>query len=123
MLPPSSTQVTTETSTMNPALPRRTGLRAALGTLLLASMALALIGSSLDARQDKGKDKNKDDKSKAGKTKLGLILTEPGASKGYTLIASMNSRETYLIDVEGRVVNTWKSDCNLGSSAYLLENG
>jgi hypothetical protein len=29
----------------------------------------------------------------------------------------------YLIDLEGRVVRTWVSDCYPGQSAYLLENG
>lgn len=54
---------------------------------------------------------------------LGLQLNDPKASPGYTLIAPTNSTNTYLIDMEGRVVNTWKSDCQPGLSAYLLENG
>ncbi|HVS39557.1 MAG TPA: aryl-sulfate sulfotransferase, partial [Gemmataceae bacterium] len=48
---------------------------------------------------------------------------DPKASPGYTLIAPSNSNNTYLIDMEGRVVNTWKSDTPPGLSAYLLENG
>jgi Arylsulfotransferase (ASST) len=55
--------------------------------------------------------------------KVGLMTNKSGACTGYTLIAPMNSRDTYLIDLEGRVVHTWKSDATLGSSAYLLENG
>src|SRR5262249_40356034 len=40
-----------------------------------------------------------------------------------TLLAPMNSRNTYLLDMQGRVVRTWKSDCEPALSAYLLENG
>ncbi len=43
-------------------------------------------------------------------TKGGLSINEPGAFQGYSLLAPMNSQETFLIDMEGRVVNTWKSD-------------
>jgi hypothetical protein len=57
------------------------------------------------------------------KPKLGLLANDEKACKGYTLIASSNSTNTYLIDMEGRVVNTWKSDCAPGLAAYLLENG
>jgi hypothetical protein len=53
----------------------------------------------------------------------GLIVNETGAFAGYTLIASTISTETYLIDMEGRVVNAWHSDYPPGQSAYLLENG
>ena len=52
-----------------------------------------------------------------------MVVNEPGASPGYTLIAPMNSRKTYLIDLEGRVVRTWESRYQAGQSAYLLENG
>ena len=54
---------------------------------------------------------------------FGLLVNDPKASQGYTLLAPANSTNTYLIDMEGRVVNTWKSDCQPGLSAYLLENG
>jgi hypothetical protein len=57
------------------------------------------------------------------KPKLGLLMNEPTAFKGYTLIAPNDSNTTYLIDMDGRVVQTWKSDCHAGESAYLLENG
>jgi hypothetical protein len=57
------------------------------------------------------------------KPKLGLLVNDEKACKGYTLIASSNSTSTYLIDMEGHVVNTWKSDCAPGLAAYLLENG
>ena len=55
--------------------------------------------------------------------KVGLTINNAGASQGYSLLAPMNATETYLIDVEGRVVKTWKSDYTPALSAYLLENG
>lgn len=57
------------------------------------------------------------------KPKLGLHLNDPKAFQGYTLLAPMNSTKTYLIDMQGRVVHTWESDCTPALSAYLLENG
>src|SRR5262249_18633727 len=57
------------------------------------------------------------------KPKIGLLVNESKACKGYTLLASSNSSSTYLIDMEGRVIQSWKSDYNPGLSAYLLDNG
>ncbi len=48
---------------------------------------------------------------------------ESGAFAGYTLLAPLISTTTYLIDMQGRVVHTWKSEYPPGQSAYLLENG
>ena len=53
----------------------------------------------------------------------GLTINKPTAFQGYTLVAPMNSTSTYLIDMEGRIVNEWKSDYTPALSAYLLENG
>jgi len=55
--------------------------------------------------------------------KPGLSIHEPEAYQGYSLLAPMNSTSTYLIDMEGRVVKTWKSEFTPALSAYLLENG
>jgi hypothetical protein len=92
----------------------------ALGVALLAC-AVSVLGlepRALAAAQGKGKG----DRG-PGKAKVGLLVHDPRACKGYTLLASSASHLTYLIDMDGRVVNTWKSDCNPGASAYLLENG
>jgi hypothetical protein len=35
----------------------------------------------------------------------------------------MNSKKTYLIDMQGRVVRTWESKYTAGQCGYLLENG
>ncbi len=43
---------------------------------------------------------------------------------GYTLFSPMiNSKTTYLIDMEGNVVHTWETEYEPGSYAVLLENG
>jgi hypothetical protein len=59
----------------------------------------------------------------AGQPKLGVLVNQPKAAQGYTLLAPSNSTNTYLIDLEGRIVQKWKSDCVPGLSAYLLDNG
>ncbi len=55
--------------------------------------------------------------------KLGLILNDPKAFRGYTVLNPMNKKTTYLIDMEGRVVHSWESEHNSMHAAYLLENG
>ena len=42
---------------------------------------------------------------------------------GYTLIAPLTSKNTYLIDMEGYVINRWVSDYTPNNSVYLLKNG
>ena len=82
----------------------------------VALLTLACLPGAGRAADDGDKPAKKD-------ATLGLLLNDPKASPGYTLIAPSNSTNTYLIDMDGRVVNTWKSDCQPGLSAYLLENG
>ncbi len=53
----------------------------------------------------------------------GLAVNDAKAFQGYTLIAPLTSKTTYLIDMEGKVVRTWESDCTPALSASLLENG
>ena len=55
--------------------------------------------------------------------KGGLAVNDAKAFQGYTLIAPITSTSTYLIDMDGRVVRTWESDCTPALSATLLENG
>ncbi len=52
---------------------------------------------------------------------VGLFTNDNQAYKGYTLF-SPNSN-TYLIDNCGKLINSWNSNYNAGSSVYLLENG
>lgn len=88
--------------------------RLALATKLL--LLLLMVAPSAAAAQDKG-GAGKDAK------KAGLVVNEPGSFQGYTLLAPMHSTKTYLLDMQGRVVKTWESDCTPGQSAMLLENG
>ena len=52
---------------------------------------------------------------------VGLFTNDNQSYKGYTLF-SPNSN-TYLIDNCGKLINSWNSNYNAGSSVYLLENG
>jgi len=70
-----------------------------------------------------GQSATKDGQASKEKAKLGLLVNDPRAFPGYTLVAPMNSKKTYLIDLQGRVVRTWESKYAAGQSAYLLENG
>ena len=54
---------------------------------------------------------------------MGLLLKEEASFGGYTLFAPMHYNTTYLIDNEGRLVNSWDSEYLPSESAYLLENG
>jgi hypothetical protein len=81
---------------------------------LTVGLALAALALAVPAR---GQQPAK------AKPKTGLLVNEPRACTGYTLIASVNSTDTFLVDMQGRVVHTWKSDCNPGLVATLLDNG
>jgi len=53
----------------------------------------------------------------------GLILTTANASPGYTLFSPMGSQYTYLMDLNGNAVKTWRSQGQSTGSVYLLNNG
>lgn len=53
----------------------------------------------------------------------GLKRNEPGALQGYTLLSPLQSRSTYLVDMQGQVVHEWKTESGPGQSDYLLANG
>jgi hypothetical protein len=59
----------------------------------------------------------------SGESALGVTQNKPQAFAGYTLVFPLRSRMTYLIDLQGRVVNDWESQYTAGQEAYLLENG
>ena len=54
---------------------------------------------------------------------VGLIVNEPQAARGYTLINTFRSSSVYLIDHLGRKVHTWKIEEDEIKIAKLLENG
>ena len=54
---------------------------------------------------------------------LGLFTNTPESFDGYTLFGPQNSKETYLINNCGEVVNEWTFAENPGISCYLLDDG
>lgn len=54
---------------------------------------------------------------------VGLIVNEPQAARGYTLINTYGSEAVYLIDHLGREAHTWKLEGYGVKQAKLLENG
>ncbi len=104
---------------------------AATLAMVLATLGAILPGVSagLSPADEPAPDKVKADPTPKGEAakpapaKFGLLQNDSLAFQGYTLIAPMFSKTTYLIDMEGKVVRTWESDCTPGVSAYLLENG
>ncbi len=107
-----------------------------VGAAATMAMLLAMLGAMLpdvsaglspedELGQDIANDKasSKGEPSKAPPIKVGLLLNDSRAFQGYTLIAPMFSKSTYLIDNLGMVVRTWESELTPGVSTYLLENG
>ena len=65
----------------------------------------------------------KQDDSKPAPVKLGLLINDPKALQGYTLISPFDSSKTFLLDMQGRVVRSWETGCPPALSAFLLDNG
>ncbi len=63
------------------------------------------------------------DAAKSAPVKLGLIVNEPRAQQGYTLMSPFDSSRTFLIDMQGRVVRSWEAGCSPALSAFVLDNG
>jgi hypothetical protein len=93
---------------------------------ILLSLLLAGTAPVPDvAAQPKGENtsKGKTKPAKEPGVKLGLSLNAPGAFQGYTLISPLMFKKSYLIDMNGKVVNSWETNCDPATCAYLLENG
>jgi hypothetical protein len=54
---------------------------------------------------------------------IGMLQNTEGSFNGYTMISSLNSTTTYLVDNCGNQVNNWTSEFPPGAAAYLLEDG
>lgn len=54
---------------------------------------------------------------------MGLKQYVPGNENGYVLFSPIGSKQTFLIDKCGKLVNSWLSDNRPGQSVYLLSNG
>ena len=53
----------------------------------------------------------------------GVRLKTDQASPGYTLIAPFGGQDTFLIDLDGKVVHSWTTERRPSQAAYLLEDG
>ncbi len=53
----------------------------------------------------------------------GLVHREDGVWDGYTLIAPLNGRTVYLVDIEGKPVHSWATTHMPAGGAHLLANG
>lgn len=60
---------------------------------------------------------------KAANGHSALIYAAPGFYDGYTLLAPLASKTTYLLNGRGEIVHTWESDFFAGRAAYLCEDG
>jgi hypothetical protein len=96
---------------------------------VLGMPALALDDAKPATAQDKSKaapskdGKAKNEPAKSSAPKLGLSINDARAFQGYTLLAPMSSTTTYLLDMQGRVIHSWASDCYPALCPLLLENG
>ena len=92
-------------------------------TLLLACGVITYPVTAQTPKDKEAPAKGKDAKGKETPVKLGLSINLPKAFQGYTLLAPLKATTTYLLDMQGKVVKTWKADCNPALFPYLLENG
>lgn len=53
----------------------------------------------------------------------GTCAVSTGAFQGYTLYSPNNSRQAFLVDMNGTIVHTWQMADRGGYSTYLLDNG
>jgi hypothetical protein len=53
----------------------------------------------------------------------GVRVKTDAATPGYLLFAPLNSDTTFLVDNDGRVVRTWKSEFAPGAAVTMLDNG
>jgi hypothetical protein len=87
-------------------------------------MLVAAAPAKDDAKPLPAKDAApKKEEPKTDTVKLGLSINDPRALQGYTLMSPFVSPNTYLLDMQGRVVRTWRTDCSPALCASLLENG
>ena len=54
---------------------------------------------------------------------IGILRNDAGSYNGYTLFTPNATKNTFLINNCGEIVQQWTSNFNPGNSVYLLENG
>lgn len=53
----------------------------------------------------------------------GVRVKEASALDGYVLLAPLNSKSIHLLDLDGKIAHTWKTEQPPGGGTYLLPNG
>ncbi|HEV3445777.1 MAG TPA: aryl-sulfate sulfotransferase [Gemmataceae bacterium] len=86
-------------------------------------LALGVVSAQDAVQPPKSKAESPKGKAEAKAPKLGLLINDPKAFQGYTVLATQTSGVTYLIDMQGKVVRKWEAKSNPALCAYLLENG
>ncbi len=92
-------------------------------TLALAAVVSLSVSFGPATAQDPAAQAKGDATPPLPKVKLGLTVNDPRALQGYTLLSTMNSKSIYLLDNQGRVVHTWKTEATSLHCCYLLPNG
>ena len=114
----------------SPTVPRvRVAMQSGVSTGLI-TIAVA-IASGLASGNRPATAQDADPKAKAAdkaappapKVKLGVVVDDPKALQGYTLLNTINSKNVYLLDHAGRVVHSWKPETNTSHCCYLLPDG
>lgn len=87
-------------------------------------MAMALqFAAPLPAQEARDAQEAPDARDAPDAREKGVLKKLSGAQPGYTLFAPFDLGDTYLIDLDGRVVHQWKSKFPPGQCVELLENG
>src|SRR5262245_45887696 len=90
-------------------------------TFLLAATALAIPVRSEPAPAGPRQDPPKPEAS--AEEPRGLRSNAPGAFDGLTIIQPLRSKDVHLVDMDGKVVHTWKTQYTPGAWLHLLPNG
>ncbi len=98
-------------------------LKLGIWSLALWTIVIAPVAITAQADKDKVPSPVKDASLKFPGIKGGLTINDPKAFQGYTLLAPLRSKTTYLLDMQGKVAKSWEGAANPALVPYLLENG
>ncbi|MFI5403821.1 MAG: aryl-sulfate sulfotransferase, partial [Planctomycetota bacterium] len=101
------------------AAQRLDGMMMRMLNLFLASLSLALpvLPNPAVAGSQEGPPKEEKEEPR------GLRVNEPGAFDGLTIIQPLRSKDVHLVDMDGKVVHTWKTAYTPGAWLQLMPNG
>ena len=100
----------------------RTAIVLLLPVAIVCAVVLGTIADDAAAAQ-RGRGRGRGAAASESNEPRGLRLKTDAATPGYTLFSPLTSDTIYLIDIEGQVVRTWKSDFGPSGWVYLLDNG